>query len=280
MFRRIRNSWELMLASFAVLRADKELVVFPIVSAIGVVIVTISFVLPFLLAGAFDGILAGGLTVLGIVVLFFFYLAQYFVIIFANSALIGAAMIRLQGGDPTVGDGFRVAFQHIGAIAGYAAISATVGVVLRMLTERAGGLGRIVISLVGLAWNVATFLVVPVLVVEGVGPVDGVKRSVSLLKKTWGEQIAGNVSISLIVGLLFLVVLLAGVGLVVLAAMTEVVALIVAVVVLWALVLLVLALIGSTLNGIYAAAVYRYAVTGETGGFFQEEMVEGAFRSR
>ena len=280
MFRRLRNSWELVVASFAVLRSDKELVIFPAVSAMGVVIVTISFVLPFLLAGAFDGILAGGLTVLGFAVLFFFYLAQYFVIIFANAALVGAAMIRLKGGDPTVGDGFRVAFQHIGAIAGYAAISATVGVALRLLTERAGGLGRIVISLVGLAWNIATFLVVPVLIVEGVGPIDGVKRSVSLLKRTWGEQIAGDVSISLIVGLLFLATVVVGAGLVFLAVTTGVLALIVAVVVLWALALLVLALIGSAMNGIYTAAVYRYAVTGETGGFFQQELVEEAFRRR
>jgi len=280
MFRRIRNSWELMVASFAVLRADKELLIFPIVSALGVVVVTLSFVLPFVLAGALDGILAEGLTVLGFVVLFAFYLVQYFVIIFANAALVGAAMIRLQGGDPSVADGFRAAFQHIGAIAGYAAISATVGVLLRMLTERAGGLGRMVIALVGLAWNIATFLVVPVLIMEGMGPVDGVKRSVSLLKRTWGEQIAGNLSIGLVFGLFFLVAVVAGVGLVILAAMTEMVALIVAVIVLWVLVLLVLALIASTLNGIYTAAVYRYAVTGETGGFFQEDLVEGAFRSR
>jgi hypothetical protein len=280
MFRRIRNSWELVVASLAVLRSDKELVVFPIVSALGVIVVTISFVLPFILAGAFDAVLAGGLTVLGFVVLFLFYLVQYFVIIFANAALVGAALIRLQGGDPTVGDGFRAAFQHIGAIAGYAAISATVGVLLRVLTERAGGMGRMLVSLVGLAWNIATFLVVPVLVMEGVGPVDGVKRSVSLLKRTWGEQIAGNLSIGLVTGLLFVLAVVAGVGLIILAAMTEVVALIVAVAVLWILALLVLALIGSTLNGIYAAAVYRYAVTGETGGFFRQELVEEAFRSR
>ena len=280
MFRRIRNSWELMLASFAVLRADKELVVFPIVSGLGVVIVTISFILPFVAAGAFDAVLAGGLTVLGFVVLFFYYLVLYFVIIFANAALVGAALIRLQGGDPSVGDGFRAAFQHIGAIAGYAAISATVGVVLRVLTERAGGLGRLLISLVGLAWNIATFLVVPVLIMEGLGPVDGVRRSVSLLKRTWGEQIAGNLSIGLVMGLFFVLAVVAGIGLIILAAMTEIVALIVAVAVLWILALAILSLIGSTLNGIYAAAVYRYAVTGETGGFFRQELVEEAFRQR
>ena len=53
---------------------------------------------------------------------------------------------------------------------------------LRMISERSGNLGRIVTSLVGLAWNLATYLVVPVLVIEGVGPVEAIKRSAGLLK--------------------------------------------------------------------------------------------------
>jgi hypothetical protein len=254
--------------------------VFPITSAIGVVLVGIAFALPMLLAGVADGLLTGGLGVFGIVALFFFYLATYFVIFFASSALVGAAMIRLRGGDPTVGDGFRIAFRHAGAILGYAAISATVGVVLRMLTERAGGLGQLVISLIGLAWNIATFLVVPVLVVEEVGPVDAIKRSVALLKGTWGEQIAGNLSINLVFGLLFVLALLLGVPLVILAATSQSLVLIVAAVVLLVVVLIGLALVGSTLSGIFTAAVYHYAVTGETGGYFRQDLVEQAFRSR
>jgi hypothetical protein len=189
-------------------------------------------------------------------------------------------MVRLRGGNPTVGDGFRVALEHTGPILGYAVISATVGVVLRMLTERAGGLGRLVVSLVGLAWNVATFLVVPVLVVEGVGPVDGVKRSVSLLRTTWGEQIVGNVGIGGIFGLFALLVAVAGLVLITLAGTTNSVALLVAAVVAVILALLFLGLVSSAVNGIYAAAVYRYAVTGETGGFYRQELVEEAFRRR
>ena len=118
MFRRIANSWELIKASAGVLRDDKELIVFPVVSAIGVVLVAIAFVLPMLLAGVAGVLLAGGIGVFGLVALFFFYLATYFVIFFANSALVGAATIRLRGGDPTVGDGFRIAFRRAGAILG------------------------------------------------------------------------------------------------------------------------------------------------------------------
>jgi hypothetical protein len=278
MFARLKNSWALIKASAAVLRADKELIVFPIVSAIGVLIVTTSFALPMLMAGFFDSLFDGQAQVLGFIVGFLFYIVQYFVIIFANSALVGAAMIRLRGGDPTVGDGIRIATQHIGPILGYALVSATVGMILRWLSERGKGVGKIVSSIVGMAWNLATYLVVPVLVIEDVGPLEAVKRSATLLKKTWGEQIVGNFGIGAIFGLLFVVMILLGIPVFVLVAMTENIALMVLVGLVFVLALVLLGLINSTLNGIYIAAVYRYAAEGEASGFFDEEMVRGAFK--
>jgi hypothetical protein len=274
----MRNSWALIKASAAVLRADKELIVFPIVSAIGVLIVTASFALPMLVAGFFDSIFDGKAQILGFFVGFLFYIVQYFVIIFANSALVGAAMIRLRGGDPTVGDGFRIAMQHIGPILGYALVSATVGMILRWLSERGKLVGKIVSSIAGLAWNLATYLVVPVLVIEDVGPLEAVKRSASLLKKTWGEQIVGNFSIGTIFGLLFFVMILLGIPVFFAVVMTESVALMILVGLVFVLALIFLGLINSTLNGIYIAAVYRYAAEGEATGFFSEEMVRGAFK--
>lgn len=280
MFRRITNSWDLIKASAGVLRADQELIVFPILSATAVVLVTITFALPLLLASAFDAVVAGGMTVLGAVVVFLFYLVQYAVIVFFNSALVGAALIRLRGGNPTVGDGIRVAFKHFGSIVGYAALSATVGVALRMLSERAGALGRIVVSLVGLGWNLATYLVVPVLVVEGIGPLEAIKRSVALLKKTWGEQIAGSVGIGLLFGLVSVLVVLPGVAGIVLGIMVKSAVLAVAAAIAMILGLLFLALLGSTLGAIYTAALYRYAVTGEASGFFDQELMAQAFTTR
>jgi hypothetical protein len=268
----------LIKASAAVLRADKELIVFPIVSAIGVIIVTITFAFPMVLAGFFDSLLEGQSQTFGFIVGFLFYVVQYTVIIFANSALVGAAMIRLRGGDPTVGDGFRIAMKHIVSILAYALISATVGMILRWISERGKTVGRIVSSIVGMAWNLATYLVVPVLVVEGVDPLTAIKRSASLLKQTWGEQIAGNFGIGLIFGLLTVVVFLLGIPAVIFALAAESVVLVVFVVVALVLLVVFINLISTTLNGIYIAAVYRYAAEGESSGFFSEEMVQGAFR--
>jgi len=278
MFTRVQNSWTLIKASAAVLRADKELIVFPVVSAISVLVVTVSFALPMILAGFLDALLEGQAQILSFVVGFLFYIVQYTIIIFANSALVGAAMIRLRGGDPTVGDGFRVAMKHIGAILGYALISATVGLILRWLSERGKTLGRIVSSIIGLAWNLATYLVVPVLVVEGVGPVEAVKRSANLLKKTWGEQIVGNFSIGLVFGLLAVLLIILGVPVFILVASTHSPVLIALTALLFVLMFVFMGLVSSTLNGIYVAAVYRYAAEGEASGFFSAEMVQEAFR--
>lgn len=281
MFTRISNSWELVRASWAVLRADKELIVFPLVSAVASLVVLITFAVPLFLSGLFEAMFAeefGAVRIVGYAILFVFYLVQYFVILFANTALVGAAMIRLDGGDPTVGDGFRIAWEHVGAVFGYTVISATVGLILRWLSQR-GAIGRIVSSLIGLGWSLATFLVIPVLVVEDVGPVEGVKRSARMLRDTWGEQIAGNISIGLVFGLAIVLTIIAGIAVTAgLAVLTGSVALIALSVVLFVVIVVALALLSSTLGGIYSAAVYRFAAGKDTDVFFSRELVESAFR--
>lgn len=281
MFQRISNSWELVKASGQVLRADKELLVFPIISFFGVLLVSITFAVPTFLAGIFDSAVTNdSIPVAAYVIGFLFYLSQYFVIFFANTALVGAAMIRLEGGDPTVSDGFQIAMKHSRSILGYALIAATVGMILRAISERAGVVGQIVVSLVGLAWNLATYLVVPVLVVEELGPIDSVKRSGQLLKQTWGEQVAGNFGIGTIFGLFTVLWIFLAVPLFFLAASVESVALMLVVGVLLVVGLATIGLLNATLSGIYSAAVYRYAVSGNTGGFFEERLIANAFRKK
>ena len=268
------RSWNLVKAAWGVLRDDKELIIFPIVSAIAAILVTIAFAVPeFLLYSA------GGNEVLGYVLLFLFYLVQYTVIIFANSALVGAALIRLRGGNPTLCDGFQIAFSRFGTIVGYALIAATVGIILQALSRR-GALGDIVRALIGLAWHLATYLVVPVLVVENVGPIAAVKRSASLLKRTWGEQIVGGAGMGLVFFLLFLLATaLAGAG-IFLGVSLNSTALIVACIVAGILAYIVLALLSSTLGSIYSAAVYRYAAEGEMSKQFAPELIRNTFRAK
>jgi hypothetical protein len=246
------------------------------------VIVLATFAIPMFLAGVFDSMYVDGkgFQPLGMLVAFLFYLVQYSVIFFANTALVGAALIRLRGGDPSVADGFRIASQRLGPILGYALISATVGMVLRAIAERAGIIGRIVISLIGFAWTVATYLVVPVLAAEDIGPIDAVKRSTQLLKRTWGEQLVGNAGVNAVFGLMMFGVFLIGIPLIVLAALSQSFVLLGIVIVLVVLAALTLGVISSTLTGIYSAAVYQFAAAGEVAGGFSPEMIQSAFRTK
>jgi hypothetical protein len=279
MFKRLSNSWELVKASWRVLLADKELMIFPLIAFMASILVLITFAVPTVLAGVLDSAVANGeVGVFSYVVAFLFYAVMYFVTIFFNTALVGTAMIRLEGGDPTVRDGLRIATSKLGKIFGYAVIAATVGTILRAISERSGALGQFVVSLVGFVWGIATFLVVPVLVVEDVGPLEAVKRSGSLLKETWGEQIAGNLSVGFVFGLITFGVILLGIPLIILAVISGSVALIVTAVLVVILLIMAVSLVSSTLSGIYTAAVYRYATTGDTGGYFDADMVKGAFK--
>jgi hypothetical protein len=276
---RFARSWELVKLCWGVLQQDKELVVFPIVSLVCVLIVTATFLVPGIFSGFWQQVADGGVGAAVIVLIVVFYLVQYFVIIFFNAALISAARIRLGGGDPTLGDGLRGAWAHLPAILGYAAIAATVGLVLSFIRQQGGAAGGIVAGLGGMAWNVLTFLAVPVLVIEGVGPIEAIKRSGGLLKKTWGEQLIGSASISLVFGLLGVAVMFGGGLLGALIIGAGVVWAGVAVILVALAAVLVVALLGATLHGIYAAALYGYAVGGDS-GVFGADVLAAAFAPR
>jgi hypothetical protein len=281
MFERFSRSWGLVKASASVLKSDRQLLVFPLVAGIAAIIVTASFILPAFGMDLFSGLEDdSGTSAAFYVWLFAFYVAHYFVMIFFNVALVGAAMIRLDGGEPTLGAGLRIAMDRLPAIVGYAVIAATVGVLLRAIEQRAGFIGRIVVGLIGTAWTVVTFLVVPVLVAQRLGPIDAVKQSASLLRRSWGENLIGNAGIGLVFGVLIALVIV--VGLVLTGAMLAN-GLVVAGVTLGAAtaVLVVgLGLVQAALSGIYSAALYRFAVDGEAPQGFSGGMLTEAFQRK
>jgi hypothetical protein len=277
MFERLSRSWSLVKASASVLRQDKELLLFPLISTIAVLVVTACFALPMFGLGALDNLSDDSISAAGYVVAFLFYTSQYFVIFFFNSALVGAAMMRLDGGDPSFSDGMRIAKSKIGPIAGYAVIAATVGMILRAIQERVGFIGSIIVGLLGVGWTLATYLVVPVLVTRDVGPIDAVKESATLFKKTWGESVIGQGGMGFAFALITLGVILSGVVLIVLAVIAHSVALIVLAVALTIIAVIITALISSALSGIYAATLYRYATTGKGTEGFDANVMKAAF---
>lgn len=277
MIQKIADSWALAKASAAVLNQDRELLVLPVLSFLATVLVAGSFLLPVLV---FKGVFLDGhntpmLWFLG----FLFYFVQYFVIFFFNAALVGAAQMRFRGLDPTLADAFAAARAVVVPLLGYAAIAATVGIILRAIAERSGFIGRLVVGLLGIGWTLATFLVVPILVQRQMGPVEAVKESVRLLKKTWGENIAGNVGIGTIMGLASFLVMVVGLALG-MATLGASKGLALAIFALALAAVLALAVYQAALTGVYQAALHRYADTGRLPDGFSQDLVDSAFLPR
>lgn len=278
------RSWALMKSSANILRQDKELMLFPLFAGLASLVVVASFAWPIIaMIGTHHADFEGqrrSVSPLFMLVSFAFYFVQYTVVIFFNTALASAALIRLDGGDPTLADGLRVAMGKITNILGYALIAATVGMILRALQERLGFVGRIVAGVLGFGWTVATFLVVPVLAAQDVGPVDAVKRSTSLLKRTWGENLIGSAGIGFAGGILTLC-LFAVSGLLFFGAVaTGSFALMLAVGIVGVIALIALTLFQSAMHGVYSAALYRFAEEGDPGQGFDKALLEGAFRRK
>lgn len=276
MFQKLSNGWALAQQSFQVLKLDKELLLFPAMSGIACLLVLASFAAPLWLTGEAQVILddrQAPESPLAYVLLFAFYFVNYLVIVFFNAGLVECAIIRFRGGDPTVADGMRAATARLPQIVGWALVSATVGVVLRSIESRSEKAGQFVAGLLGMAWGAATYFVVPVLVVEKVGPVEAVKRSFAILKKTWGESLTANFSIGLFVLLANLVALLPLLAGALLGGAPGLIAGAVITVALWVLI----GLAASALNTIVLAAAYLYASQGAVPQQFDAALLRDAF---
>src|SRR6267143_2982867 len=265
-FERLRIGWQLTKVSLGILRKEKGLIVLPFLSLLLTGAAWLVFLISiFFFTATPTNPFGYWLFYVGLAVVYF---VTFFVSIYFNAAVMGAAMIRLDGGDPTISDGLKVANENLKRVAGWALVSATVGLVLRALAERFGFIGRIVAGFAGVAWGIATYLVVPVLIFEKIGPWAAVKRSGSLLRQTWCEAAGGYLTLGGIFVLLalpgLLLILLGGIvggvpGVLVGAGIA---------VVYW----LILALIGSAAQSILVTALYRYATTGKLGFGFPQDL--------
>src|SRR6266567_2194686 len=276
MLDRFQRSWDLASACMDLLMEEKALIAFPFMASIGVAVVTLSVAVP--LVPTFSLLWSQGaehtVSSLAYVVLFVFYWMQFSLIIFFNTALVEVAMRRFDGEDASVSDGLRRALSLLPVILTYSFIAATVGTLLRLIAERVGFIGRLVVGAIGFLWTVAVALVVPVLAAEDVGPVEAIQRSVELIKRAWGEDLIGSVGIGLVFGVVIAVIIFAG-GMVVIATFSVgSVGLAIALLVLLVLSVTLVALAQATLQGIYAAALYRYANGDDAIGDMDRRLLE------
>jgi hypothetical protein len=284
MIETIKRSFRLVKLCLHVLAVDKELILFPLFSSIGVVLVMLTFFGVGLGIGALDRINAGAVGGGDLVLAFAFYVFSYFVIIFFNSALVYAAHERLSGGDPNIRSGLSGASQSIATIFVWAVVAATVGLILNILSSQArqrggmmGMISHLIISMLGAAWTLITFFVVPLIVIERRSFGDAFKTSLSMLRRTWGEQIVANFGLGIAAFLAFLVA--AGITALLFFVLSPLggfgafIAIVIGVVLIAGV-----ALVFATLDGIYKAALYNYAVDGMVPSLFPDDAIRGAFR--
>ena len=274
-----------MVICWRVLMLDKELLIFPILSVVSLVLSLGFVVWPVYLAGHLDTLIgwfsddpeaANNLTMF--VVTYLCYVFTTFVLVFFNTALIACARIRFAGGDPTVADGLRAAASRLPLVFFWAVVTATVGFILQKASEKAGGLASIIFGFLGGAWTIAAFFVVPVLVADRVGPFKALKTSASLIRKTWGEALVANVGFSAI----SVVAIIPALVLITIGAMLfqGMPALAVTLIVFAVLVIATTALVVSTLDAILTSALYVYAVDGKLPDHFDGADLEHAFGPR
>jgi hypothetical protein len=268
----LSRTWELTKQSFAVLSADTEILLFPVMSTIAAILAGASFLVPLYQSGALEALHQGAAGTNTYIVLFLWYYVNYFVIIFFNSALVACANIRLSGGDPTVRDGLRIASGRLGRIAAWALVAATVGLILRSLEGRSRRLGRLVISLLGLSWTLITYLIIPVIMLEDRSIFDSISRSTELFRRNWGEQVSGGLGFGLLFFLLAIPgILMGALGFSIHPALGVSLAL---------PYFLILATVAAAVKGIFTVALYRYATQGEVPSAFSTNLVQGAFEGR
>ncbi len=282
MFERISNGFSLAGSTWRVLTRDKHLIMFPLVSGFLFLLVVLSFCIPLATLvdwNQFNNQLKANNNkppVWVYAALFGFYFCTYFVIVFCNCALVSCALLRFNGETPRLSDGFKMALARLPQIFAWALVSATVGVLLKVVESAHEKVGEIVASLLGTAWSVMTFFVVPVLVVEKVGPVAAVGRSLSLLRKSWGEALVGNMGLNFIMFLLFIPVILlfvVGILLLVKGMMIPGIALLVVA----GIMFLMHMATSSALHTILLAALYQYAQDGRVPEGFDSGTMSGAF---
>jgi hypothetical protein len=278
---RISRGWALTKQSWGVLKSDRSLVIFPMLSAIFALIAVAVIWLP---TASMSGVLAGEAInehdpVYYIAAAATAYVST-FIAVFFNVALATCAVRSLRGEDTTVGEGIRAAMQRLGPILGWTLVAATIGLVLRLLQDRIPLAAKIAVWIAGAAWAVATFFVIPVLALERSGPWWSIKRSVAVVKARWGEGATGTVAISAVTGLVVVIVMLGGAacGIVLFAAGLQQLA--IAVIAIAVAAVIVVSIVSSALTEIFRVAVYQYAVTGATPGAFDNALLQNAFDGR
>lgn len=294
MFARIARSWSIFKNSLSVLRCNKKLIVFPLLTSGFVIMLAL-----LIFSGVFAAMLADpqfgaklsrmgdssqnahyALQTWHVVVMFAAYFVSIFLATFFNVAFYSEIIHGLNSEPVFLMRGFKFAFSKCGSIAMWALLGATVGMILKLLEERFGWLGQWVIRLIGLAWNVVTVFAVPVIICEedSFNPIKNLKKSASVIRTTWGESLIGFLGISALNGLLIIPTLLLTVVLAVASGVYLSVILAAIIAILGIVAIVCISMLLGVAQKIYIASLYLYATTGFLNEVYDEEQMQNPWK--
>src|SRR4051794_2007460 len=185
---RFQTSWEIATRSWAVLRSDKSLAWFPVLSALASIVVVAACGGLIAVAGIDNSATGDSLAPLGWVFIVLAYVGLAFVQTYFLAGLVAGSDMRLHGRDSTVKTALAQANAKLHRLLPWAIVSATVSAIISQI-ERQGIIGQIIGRLIGLAWSLITFMTIPVIMIEDLGVIPALKRSRDLFKHTWGENV-------------------------------------------------------------------------------------------
>ena len=272
---KIAITMSLMKASWQVLKKDKELLLLPVFSGICCLSVMTIFILQGLEHGwlkSFANDAASQQKNTAYCFMFLFYYCNYLVIVFFNSAIIACAVIRMNGGNPTLGDGLQAAVNRFPHIAGWALIAATIGFLLGMIESGSQRGSSIIARILGISWSVISYLAIPLIVVEKTNPLFAMDFSMEMMRRTWGEQVIGNFSFGLVFSLFSLPVL----PFLLLFSKTWGASSFLPNLIFVVIYLIILSIFQSALQNIFNAVIYVFARDGKVPDEFSAEQLRGA----
>jgi hypothetical protein len=277
---RLKQGWRLGIASVRIVVSEPELLAFPVMSIVALGIVGLVAFLLTPVTGAVQDLAASGSTTGYVLLAAGAFLVAFVVTTtstFFAAGLVYCASQVFRGEDPDVREGLRAAWEARAKIVAWGLIAATVAVVVRAIERRGQG-GQIVAALFGVAWGVLTYFVVPVMVLEDVGVREMFEESARTFRETWGEYAGASVG----VGLVFLLALVAAVGVLILGVLlfSFSVTLIVLLVVGFVLFVLLLMPAAQAVTGVVKTALYVYARDDEVPEQFAGEDFQHLFEER
>lgn len=272
-FDRLSTGWTISMNSFSILKKNKQLIIFPMLSGMSLVLLSGIFLLGIFAISGWDiDYINTDNQLVNYAFLFVFYFINYFVVVFFNMALIHCSKLYFNGEEVTVNKGIQFSMSRIGVIFSWAFFAATVGTILKIIQENTGIIGRIITGIIGIVWNIATFFVVPVIAYENLGPVAALKRSTRMMKDKWGESLGATFSLGLVQTVVILLLMIP-------VAMIAFYANIYAGIVIGVMVAFVVFAVFSAAQTIFVSSVYNN-VTGSIEEHFNQQLIDGLFETK